>query len=99
MIKKFLAWLVFSSKDPQKVSLTVKAALTAGLTVIGTTLAFLGIENVPSADLQYVADNIVLIVNAILMTVSGVVGLYGVLRKLYRTLVGENKVVNEGKTI
>jgi hypothetical protein len=95
-VGKFLSevidWIAFSSTDPTKTSLTVKAFLTA-LVTYGTMLAGFGDVKLPISQLNGIVDLIVQLVQAILMTVSIGIALYGAIRKIYLTLTDKNQAV------
>ncbi len=97
-MKKFIAWLVLSSKDPEKVSLTIKGVIATAATYIifFTSLFHL---NFSATDLATVGDLIGKIVQALLMVVSLVTTLIGFVRKLTTTANGTNEVINTGKTL
>ena len=90
MIKNFLTWLVVSSKDPRKVSLTVRAALLAIVpTVISAASAACGFGlvciGVDATGLNQAAETFAAIVEAVLLIVAGVLFLWGFLRKIVLT--------------
>ena len=97
-IAKIFQWLIYSSNDPQKVSLTVKMA---GLAIIPTLLSIVGslcgfhVLCIP-VDADWFNQTLGFIVNLVeysLYAISALVGLFGLLRKLYLSLTGQNKVV------
>lgn len=97
-MKKFIVWLVLSSKDPEKVSLTIKGILASVATyvVFFTSLFHL---NFNVTDLTTIGDMISKIIEALLMIVSMVTALIGAVRKIKSTMNGTNEVINTGKTL
>lgn len=97
-MKKFLVWLVLSSQNPQKVSLTVKSFLTAATTYI---VFFAGILhfNIGASDVAIAIDNIVKVISDILMVISSAATAWAFIRKIGTTLNGTNKVINTGTTL
>ena len=78
MIKKILDWFVFSSTNPARLSLTLKAGLPAVILVFG----YLGVSN-GDVELGTVVDAIVLVVTGVGSVVTGALGIYGFGRKIY----------------
>lgn len=97
-MSKFIAWVVLSSKDPRKISLSVKAALVAiipffmhAVTVsCGFGLVCLGVD---STHLQEVAEVTSDIIFWVFSIVSAIGFVYGFIRKLWLTAKSENKVL------
>ncbi len=91
MFTKIWQWLVLSSKDPSKVSLAIKGA---GGVIISVLVAVAGITHlqVGSAELTAILDSIISIFDAMLLVVSGVVTLWGAIRKVYTSIKGTNQV-------
>lgn len=73
---KIWVWFVASSKDPQKLSLTLKGLLPF--------LALLGVAD--SGMLDSLSNSVVDIIVQIGTLVTGVVTLYGAVRKVYLSL-------------
>lgn len=97
-MKALFTWLLKSSKDPQKVSLTVKMAIIAAipwvLQGIGITCSFGQVcLNIDATELQELAVHASNIVLAVLLIVGNVGAIYGFLRKLWRTINGQNEVL------
>ena len=80
MIKKILDWFVFSSKDPARISLTLKAGLPAVILIFG----FLGVKN-GDVELGAAIDGIVLVATGVGSVVTGGYAIYGAVRKVYLT--------------
>lgn len=97
-MKKFWAWLLLSSNDPQKASLAVKNAFALVVTYI---VFFTGLfhKNVNAGDLDILTNSIANFVSLALMAISAALTAWGVLRKILLTLTGSNRVVNSGKTL
>ena len=94
VIKKITAWLVLSSQNPTKWSLTIKGALTGGVTIL-TVVAGLAHINIPGADAFSAAiDAIIGFVQTALLCISAAATAWGLLRKIWSTISGENQVVN-----
>ena len=99
-MKKIFQWITLSSADPKKYSLSVKMALLAAVPYIlgivsascGIGLVCIGLDAEGLNQFIQVSENIVLLV---LSLVSAVGFVYGFLRKLYLSALGENKVVEE----
>lgn len=88
-----LAWLLLSSKNPGGVSLSVKAALTAGVSWL-TVLAGLGHIQLPSADLTTLIDAVVQITQTGLILIGLVASAFGIVRKIALTLQGNHAGLN-----
>lgn len=97
-MKKFWAWLVLSSNDPQKVSLTVKSVLT-GLATYALFFTGLFHLNVGASDLSVFTDQIATLVGSVLTIVSCITGVYGFIRKIINTMSGRNEVINTNTTL
>lgn len=92
IIKQIAAWIWFSSKDSSKVSLTVKS-IGLGLVTILTIAAGMAQVSIPSStDLSQIVDSVVALVQGILMVVSLGGTVWGLVRKIYLTMRGENDV-------
>jgi hypothetical protein len=92
MLKKIFQWIVYSSANPTKVSLTLKGA---GVTVIGFLVPVIGLTHIaiggdPSTVLNSILDSIASIVQVALTLVGAIVGLYGLVRKVWLTVTGQN---------
>lgn len=92
-IKSVLAWLVFSSKNSAKISLTIKAALT-GLITVATIYAGIANVQLPTEALTQTVDAIVTFVQTAFLAISSAVTVYGLLRKIWTTFTGDNHVIN-----
>lgn len=87
ILHKFFNWLMVSSSDPSKVSLTVKGGLTV---LAGAIIPALGLVHVQvgSDAINQVIDSISGIVAAILAIVGYLTFLYGFIRKMIATVRG-----------
>lgn len=90
-MKKLITWLVVSSKDPTKYSLTLKAILAFAATVV--TMAA-GLANIQVGDLTPMVNAIIEAVQAFFLFVSAVVAVIAGIRKVYRTAIGENRAIH-----
>ena len=68
-----LNFLIWSSANPNKISLSIKAGIPFAIAVF----AMLHLN----VDINPIADQFILVVNTALMLISGAVTLYGLLRK------------------
>ena len=91
MMKKIFQWVVYSSKDPSKVALTVKTALTFAVTY-GTVVAGFGHIVLPTEDLTTVVNAITTLVQQSLEVVSASMFIWGLGRKIYATVKGQHWV-------
>jgi hypothetical protein len=85
-------WLVFSSTNPERISLTVKAFLT-GLLTYSTIVAGFGHVQLPIDLLTQLVDGIVAFVQAALLCVSIGAGIVGLTRKIATTFSDTNQVI------
>lgn len=81
IVEKIVTWIVFSSKDPKKISLTVKSALT-GLATLVTFYA--GLQNIqlPSELLTQAIEAIVQTVQVAFGAIAIIGTAYGFIRKI-----------------
>lgn len=100
MLERIITWILVSSADPRNVSLTVKMALLAIvpwlMQAIGLACAFdtICIELDQSA-IEAVAADVAQVVYAGLTIVSSVGLIYGLVRKVWLTLAGENRALEQ----
>lgn len=88
MMKKIWNWIWYSSADPKKVSLTVRASalalVPAALSIISASCGFgvvcLGVDQ---ASLNQLIEYIVQAIEVLLAIVAGVGMLFGIVRKIY----------------
>jgi hypothetical protein len=92
-MKKFIAWLIFSSKDPNKISLTIKAT---GATVATYIVFFAGLFhlNIGQSDLSSLIDALAQLAGLLLQAVTTVMAIVGFVRKIHTSITGENQVLN-----
>lgn len=93
-IKKVAVWVWRSSSDPGKVSLTMRAGLTALITFATIWAGLAGIE-LPSELLTEWAEALISFVQSALIMISTAIAAYAAFRKLWTSLSGDNRVVNE----
>lgn len=87
-MKTFLQWLIISSSDSSKVSLTVKAFLGGLIPVLTIVLGF---AHVQVGDLTPVVDAFIAVIQAFFTFLSALLFLYGLGRKIYLTLMGQHE--------
>ncbi len=93
IIKKVWLWLVLSSENPKKYSLTIKATLTAVVTMVTTFAGIAGI-GLPQTDWAMLIDTILMIIQQFLTAIALIAGLVGLVKKVGSTIQGTNQVVN-----
>lgn len=96
VLKKVGAWLVFSSANADKISLTLKSILYALIPVALLVLGAYKIQ-VDSAYLSAIIDQIIGVIIVCGLAVTAISGAWGALRKIYTTATGTNAVVNSFK--
>lgn len=93
MLKKIYNWIVLSSNDPSQVSLTIKGI--GGLIVsTGSFWALLHLPVSPDS-VTSIFDSFATLATQILGAVSTLATLYGMIRKLGLTILGQNKAILE----
>jgi len=92
-VKKIIAWVVLSSSDASKWSLTGRSVVMA---LIPTIITFLNLAhvNLPSDLLTQFFDTFFQALASFFAFISALGLLWGAIRKIYTTAVGENDVVN-----
>lgn len=92
MIDKIWTWLVYSSANSNKISLSIKGAIG---TILVTLSIFAGNINIPLLGemLNSVVDSGVMVVQVVVGAISAIGMFVGAVRKLYTTFVGSNQVV------
>lgn len=93
-MEKTIQWLLLSSADPTKMSLAIKGILMGIIPVIVSLTGLTGIAGVDASSLTIAVDAIASIVQVALTIVSSAMTLYGLIRKLWTTIVGENEVIH-----
>jgi hypothetical protein len=96
MFKKIIAWLVFSSANADKISLTIKSMLYALIPVALLVLGAYKIQ-VESAYLSAIIDQIIAVIIVVGGTVTAITAAWGALRKIFTTATGTNAVINSFK--
>lgn len=92
-MKKIFAWLILSSKNPQQLSLTIKGVLVGAITYVVFFAGLFHITLSPS-DLTSLVESIVQIIEMTLTLISIVATAWGFVRKIYTSITGQNKVLN-----
>lgn len=87
-------WLVRSSADPARWSLTIKGVL---LGIVPVVMAVAGLANldIGSDKVSAIIDGIASLVQVVLALVAMVMTAYGIVRKLYNTIMGHIDVPQE----
>lgn len=97
MFRKIFAnvwnWLVVSSEDPYKFSLTLKAGLPTLITGLTIVLGFAHVA-IGSADLTAAADSFIQVAQDLIILIGGVTTAYGLARKLVASWRGDHAGVN-----
>lgn len=82
IIKKVFQWLVYSSANPQKFALSLKAGFVF--------LAFLGFDKYITPDQsESIIDSVVIILSAIGTLIAGSMTITGAVRKIWLTIFPE----------
>jgi len=95
-MKKIIDWIVLSSADPSKLSLMVKGILTAAIPTVIFLAKIFNVE-VGGEDLTAFVDAFVVFIGAVAAAISAYMTVVGFFRKVFRTLTGDNAVLNEYK--
>lgn len=93
IIKTFLRWLILSSADPAKLSLAVRGFLIG---IIPTIIMISGVLNIPVPDgdtMTAIADMLATLITVVLGIVASVKLGYGLIRKIWFTVKGENETL------
>jgi len=92
---KIWNWLVYSSKNAEKYSLTIKGLAT----FVPSVVAFLALVNINIEANTFLAaiDILAAVVVAFFAMISALYTLTGLIRKLYTTIVGNNAVIIAGR--
>ena len=96
-VDKIWDWLVWSSANPNQLSLTVKGMLTGIVTLItvGLGVAHIPLPGGATALLSQIVDATVTAVQAIAGAVSAIAVVVGIIRKLVETVKGTHWVFTE----
>lgn len=87
MVNKFLNWLVVSSEDPSKVSMTLQGILTGAAGMVISNLGRIGIT---LSAASYASD-----VAITCYTVGVVLGVFGLVRKIVNSVKGTSVPVGD----
>ncbi len=101
-LERFFQWLVVSSQDPKRASLTIKAALIALVpitlhaidTACGLGVVCLGVDE---TGLNATIEQISAIVLGVTTLIALLGSAYGFVRKIVATIDGKNKIVKTWK--
>jgi hypothetical protein len=83
---KIISWIVKSSVDSSRLSLTVKGFLVGTFSVFGTVLIALGFNGLPSTEVNLFIENITQTIAALGTVIGALVTAFGALRKIYLTV-------------
>jgi hypothetical protein len=86
-ITRIAAWVLLSSKDPKKVSATVKSA------AVGVA-AIAGLFGASSEAILGLSEPVANAINMTVLAISAIGVVLGAVRKARRTLSGTNEVLN-----
>lgn len=89
MIKRIWLWLIYSSKDPSKISTMIKG----GVAFLVTLLTFWATAtHIPFSgdDVKALGDNLITVIQGIALVITTLVTLFGGIRKLWVTFTGEH---------
>lgn len=87
MFKKFIAWILVSSEDPQSVALTVKGAAVAAIPAILFIAGVGHFSGITSDALTQGISDFVTFLQYALYTIGAGVTFYGFVRKLINTFL------------
>lgn len=92
MFTKIYEWIVWSSKNAEKWSLTVKGFIT-GSALVGILTMFKIV--LPTEDISALMDNLVILIQGLATVATAAVSAWALIRKVYRTIVGKNDLLNK----
>lgn len=93
-LTKIFVWLARSSRNSSQWSLTSKAILTGTITFI-TMVANLAGVSIPGPEvLTQALDGVIAVIQAFVFLISTLTTAYGIIRKVYTTIIGQNAVIN-----
>lgn len=78
MIKSFMEWLVVSSEDPSRISATIRGVIIANIGLIMFAIHYF--------NLPYTIDQIISLVGSITTIIGALLGIFGLVRKIYNTI-------------
>lgn len=92
IIKKVWAWVVYSSENAGKISLTLRGLKW----LIPSLVIFLGVLHTPVTQDQLTAllEAVIAVIAALGTFISAMTFLYGLARKIFNTANGTNDVIN-----
>ena len=86
-IDNVFGWVVWSSKDPEKVAATAKGMILYFVTAVISASSFFGYD---FGSLQGIVEPVGSIIANGLYMVSGIMMVYGIIRKIYLSFMGRN---------
>jgi hypothetical protein len=89
-MSRLINWIVQSSADPAKLSLTIKGGLVGGFSILGTVLVIFGFNTLPATDVNIFIENAVKTAGALGEAIGALMLAYGALRKIYLTVTSKN---------
>jgi len=93
MLKTIFQFIVYSSKDPSKISLTLKGFAGVVATLAVAVGAIFGFNEIPVNEVSNYFKDFVDAILTIVAGISALVTVYGGVRKLILTAKGENKAI------
>lgn len=90
---KFWTWIVVSSADPSQVATTVQGFFSlAVVQSVFSLLSLLGLHF--NFTLNVLGGDAYSIIYSVLTAISAIIGTYGAIMKVYRSLVGSNAAMS-----
>lgn len=83
-------WLIYSSKDPENLSLLIKGVVT--WLILHTLAGYVG-----TAELSAFSETVVMFIQKTIEYISFAMMVWGASRKIFRTVEGKNAVVNSAQ--
>lgn len=90
MIRNLFQWIVYSSKDPTKFSLTLKGIVTTVVSIIATLGFYFGLRVFPQGQIVDLLGELIDDIGTIIATIGSIISIFGALRKIWLTILGEN---------
>ncbi len=89
MVKKILNWIVYSSENPEKLSLTLMGIVTflTPYIIQLSNLGYIHIAGITGADASQLGAIIVGVITAVVSAAGGIMTLIGLVRKIVYTTV------------
>lgn len=86
-------WLVVSSSDPYKFSLTLKAGAATIISVLTIALGLAHIA-VGGPDLTAISDSVIAVIQDLVVLVGALATVYGLIRKIIASVEGTHAGIN-----